>query len=185
MRRVLVVWVSAVAMAVLLVGMVMVSVGGAATTVSTTVTIAASADTYVAQSAKTTNFGSALTMTTGGAANKVKRVYLRFIVSGVPANATVVGARIVLTALNSSGVKPTLKKQTVGTWTESTVTWSNAPAVGTTITSPPAVQAGPVTYQVQNVVKSNGTFSFVLVQGSSKETNWATRESANPPALIL
>jgi hypothetical protein len=153
----------------------------AASTISTTVTVGATDDTYIYQGAKTTNYGSDVSMTTVGTSNKVKRVYLRFSVSGIPAGATVTGARIVLTALNASGVKPTLKKQTAGTWTESTLTYANAPALGSNITTPPAVKAGPVTFQVQNIVKSNGPFAFGMTQGSTKATNWGTKESATPP----
>src|SRR4051812_9125983 len=172
----------AIALSGLIVGTVAVAVSNAAS-ISSTFTVGATDDTYISQAARTTNYGSALSMTSGGATNKVKRVYLRFTVSGIPAGATVTGARIVLTALNSSGVKPSLKRQTTGTWTESTLTYANAPALGTSITSPPAVKVGPVTFQVQNIVQSNGTFAFGIAQGSSKETNWATKESATPPQL--
>ena len=91
------------------VGAVAVVSSDAAGTISTTVTLAPTDDTYISQAAKTTNFGSATSMTTNGARNKVKRVYLRFAVNGLPSDATVTGARIVLTALNSSGIRPTYR----------------------------------------------------------------------------
>src|SRR5436190_18787607 len=66
------------------VGAVAVVSSDAAGTISTTVTLAPTDDTYISQAAKTTNFGSATSMTTNGARNKVKRVYLRFAVNGLP-----------------------------------------------------------------------------------------------------
>jgi hypothetical protein len=171
--------------ATLVIGAVALVTSSSASTISTTLNLTPTDDTYISQAAKTTNYGTATTMATNGAKNKVKRVYFRFSVNGLPANATVTGARIVLTALNSSGIVPTLKKQTTGSWTETTLTYANAPTLGSNITSPPAIKAGPVTFQVQNIVKGNGSFSFGLIQGSSKETTWATKESATPPQLIL
>jgi hypothetical protein len=176
---------AAVGLTCLFVGVITVAASRAGGTVSTTVTVPPVADSYTSQAAKTTNFGSETTMTSGGATRKVKRVYLRFTVADIPAGATVTGARLVMTALNSSGIQPVLKRQTTGSWTESTLTYANAPSLGTTITTPPAVKAGPVTFQVQNVVKGNGTFAFGIQQGSSKETSWSSREGTKPPQLIV
>src|SRR5438552_2123886 len=117
------------ALAALVVGVVAVTATGASTT-STTITLTPTGDTYTYQGAKSTNFGSSLTLATSGLKGKVKKTYLSFSVTDVPAGATVTGARIVLTALNSSGVRPQLKRQTAGSWTESTLTFANAPADG-------------------------------------------------------
>jgi len=67
-------------------------------------------------------------------------------------------------ALNSSGVRPTLKKQITGSWSESTLTYANAPGIGLQHTSPPAIKAGPVTFPGAKRRAGNGTFSFGLIQ---------------------
>jgi hypothetical protein len=154
---------------------------------ATTVTFDAAADTYSAQDAGTTNFGADTKLVNDNTAGRVHRSYLRFNVSGIPAGATVNSASLRMTATKASSATADVKVVT-GAWTETGLTFANAPAYNTAVVasgSPSPIAAGPVTFDVSSVVKGNGTFDFVLTQAQATQTLWSSREGSAPPQLLV
>jgi hypothetical protein len=72
-------------------------------------------------------------------------------------------------------------------WTETGITYANAPAPGTTaLGSSGALTAGSfVAVDVTAAVPGNGTFSFLVNTGSTAARILDSREGANPPQLVL
>src|SRR4051812_25154949 len=102
---------------------------------SFSVNVAPTDDSYILQSQPGANFGTQSMMKTNGARKKIERAYLKFTVTQIPPGATFVGATLTLTALNSPNIKPALRRVTNNAWSEQTLTYSNAPAVGKAIAS--------------------------------------------------
>lgn len=146
-------------------------------------------DSYVDQANPTSNFGSATTMTNNNTSGSVKRSWLKFKVPALPLHARVTNAVLKVNATNTpSGVTANVKQSTDTSWTESSLTWNNAPAYNATALangSPNPVVAGTESFDVTSAVTGSGQFSFVLTQTQATSTNWATKESATPPQLVV
>ena len=73
------------------------------------------------------------------------------------------------------------------TWGETTVTYSNAPAMSGTIATSGGVTGGTwVTLDVTGYVTGEGTYSFGVITPGSTAISFASRESgANAPQLIV
>src|SRR2546430_1400749 len=67
-----------------------------------TVTVTPTDDSYIHSAAKTTSFGTDVTMRSNGASAKVQRAYFKFTVPQLPPSATLVAASLAVTATNSS-----------------------------------------------------------------------------------
>ena len=72
-------------------------------------------------------------------------------------------------------------------WTETGITWSNAPGISG---SPLAtISSGPtgtwLKFDITSAITGNGTFSFAISGGSSDAIDYASRESTKEPVLIL
>jgi hypothetical protein len=166
---------------------------------STPVTLAPAADAHVRDGSATTNFGTATTLevknsTTAGN-NRV--VYLRFPLTGV--GATVSNARLRLFGMRASGTSASITDSALAvastTWSETTLTWNNRPAVG-------AVQASvaiattaryyewDVTAYVQAQRTAGATQISLAVRmdtavGSSPDTFNAREATGNRPQLVV
>src|SRR4051812_22225677 len=97
---------------------------------TSSITVVPTDDSYINSAARTTTFGADPTMRSNGAKNKKERAYLKFTVPPLPDGATVVGATLTVTATNSPNIKPALRRQPNNSWSESTLTWNNAPVAG-------------------------------------------------------
>jgi PKD repeat protein len=73
------------------------------------------------------------------------------------------------------------------TWSEGTITWANAPAIGgAEIATAGAVTAGTwITVDVSGVVRGDGTYSFAIKSLSTNSAFYGSRESATPPELVI
>ncbi len=143
-----------------------------------------SADTYALQSSPTSNYGSRTTLNVDN--SPVAHSYLRFTVSGL--NGAVVQSaklRLYANSSNSSGV--TARALANNTWTETGLTYNNAPAPGSAIATSTAVSAGKwVVIDVSSYVKAQGTYNLVLTTSSATNTSLAAREAgANAPQLVV
>ena len=122
------------------------------------------ADTYVASGAPTTNYG------TSGILALQPNVYsyIRFDLSGIPANATVQKAvlRLFVSGAPGSGSFDVYQINTV--WTETTLTWNNKPALGASATG-----GHPVPLDYTYLQK------FVLVDITSLVQQWVNGTTAN------
>ncbi|MDQ3871846.1 MAG: DNRLRE domain-containing protein, partial [Chloroflexota bacterium] len=72
-------------------------------------------------------------------------------------------------------------------WTETGITWSNAPAIsGTALASATAPTAGAwVEFDLGSVITADGTYSFALVSGSTDTVAYSSREEGHQPELVI
>jgi acid phosphatase type 7 len=157
----------------------------AAPAVTQVLTVRAYADAHIQQATPSTNFGTSTTLQTDYGSGVTKRIYLKFVVSGVPADASLSVAKLHMRATNSSGALVSAKPGSHNNWSESGVRWSNAPVYGLRTDNSPAVTAGPVEWDLSSYVSGNGVYSVILTQASSTQTSFRSRESAHPPELEL
>ena len=152
----------------------------AVTPVSGPVTFTSSADSYVSSAAKTTNYGSASTLLFG--ASPSQHAYLMFNVTGTGSitNATL---RIWATAAGTGASV----HATTSAWTESGLTYTNAPAYGATLSTVSGFAAGTwLTYNVTSLVTANGFVAFMYTSASSTPLSIAAREdAAHAPQLVV
>ena len=152
-----------------------------ATYTTNSFSIPTTADAYIRWNKTGTNFGtqSQLQVRSGQ-----YRSYLKFVVAGLTAAPTSARIRLWVTDASTNGGScfP------VGnTWTETGITWSNAPTIpGTAVSGIGAAPLGTwVECNVSSVVTGNGTFSFALSGGGNDAAIYASRESANDPVLVI
>ncbi|MEU2610218.1 DNRLRE domain-containing protein [Micromonospora sp. NPDC007271] len=166
-------------------GTVLTAAGPAA---AATATFAPVADAYVDSSAASTNYGTSSQL--GVDNSPVKRMFLRFSVSGLTEPVTSARLRIhtddVVGAESPSG--GTFRAMTSTTWSETGVTWNNQPAIdGVTLGSLGGV-ARNAWYEVDvtRLVAGNGTFSIGVTSSSSDGADYDSRESgATAPQLVV
>src|SRR5207253_9132561 len=146
------------------------------------------ADASVDAGLPTTNFGTSPILAAD--ANLVRNTYLRFNVSGL-ASRTILGAALRLQVdatpgaeSDSGGVLHTI---TDGTWQETAITFNNRPPVdGPTVASQGPVRLGQtVDFNVASAVTGDGTYNFALVNTSSDECDYRSREGGPAPTLIV
>lgn len=141
-------------------------------------------DAYVDASVPTTNNGTKTTLRTD--ASPIVNSYLRFNVAGIGA-ATVTRVRLRVFANSSLGVG--IKTQAVAdtTWSETNLTYNNAPALGGLLATSTSITSGTwVTFDVTGYITADGTYSLGLSSPSATALSLASRESgANAPQLII
>ncbi|WP_431944952.1 DUF7594 domain-containing protein [Micromonospora marina] len=158
---------------------------GAASAASLTFTPVA--DTYVQSDTAGTGYGSATQIVVDN--SPVRRMFLRFTVSGV--SGTVTGAKLRLRTIsgnNGSNVGGTVRAMSSTTWSETGTTWNNQPAIdGATMGTIGSVSAGSwYEVDVTAAVTGNGTFSFGATSTSSDGAYYSSRESGgNAPQLVI
>ena len=142
------------------------------------------ADSYIESTYPTTNYGTLVTLRMD--TSPVVNSYLRFTVSGVNGK-VVTQARLLIYANTASPQGLVAKSVADNTWGESTLTYNNAPAMGTTLATSAAVSAATrVTLDVTSYITGDGTFSIGVSTAGSTAISLASRESgANAPQLIL
>ncbi len=159
------------------------------------VTVGAAADSWVLQSSSSSNYGTDSVLKVDSKAGANARALVRFNLPAIPAGCQVVDAQL---RLYSSSYKPgrTLQAfQLGGSWTESTVRWSNQPATtGTAATVASASTSGYLQWGVTahvGAMYSGGNHGFLIrdsVEGASGvEQSFHSREKGtdNPPRLVI
>lgn len=157
----------------------------AAVAATQVLTVRASADTYVYQADPSRNFGTGTSLQTDYGSGVAKRIFLKFVVSGVPVDASLDAARLRLTATGSSGAVVSAKPGSTNNWSETGATWSNVPGYGLRTDNSPAVAAGTVEWDLSDYVSGNGVYSVILTQASTTQTSFRSRETSSPPQLEL
>jgi arylsulfatase A-like enzyme len=146
-------------------------------------TMAPTADAQVNSDAAGSNYGTDIKMaictSCALAGAPTKRGYVKFDISGLAG--TVTSARLRVYATTSP--VPAMTARTVtSSWQESTITWNNAPPAGVSLgTSIAGSTAGYYDIPLSSV----GTGAFVVTTSSSTVLRLATRETANPPQLVV
>jgi hypothetical protein len=148
------------------------------------VTFTPAADAYVDASKSTINYGTLTALRTDN--SPVVNSYLRFSVSGVGSQ-PVTQAQLKIYANSASSQGLVAKSVANNTWGETTITSSNAPAMGGSLATSPAVTSGSwVTLDVSSYVTGDGTFSFAVSTPGSTAISLASRESgAHAPQLFI
>jgi hypothetical protein len=146
-------------------------------------TFTAVADAYVRATSPNMNYGS-LTMLRADASPDVHS-YLRFNVQGLTGPVTRATLRIFANSASSTGFDA--RRVDDSTWLESTITYNNAPPVGSILGSSGQGIAGSwITIDVTGFLIGNGTYNLGLTTTSSTAISLASRESGSTaPQLIL
>lgn len=159
--------------------------GGGGTTPPTTLTIEASADTYIRADYPNSSYGSASTVQVDGSPQK--RILLRFTVSGVGSK-TVQSAKLRLYAVDPSDQGGVVHRTTGGAWSETT-TWNNQPGTASgSVASFGSVLANSW-YQVDvsSVVTGDGTYDLIIDSPSSNGADYVSTEgtAGSGPRLVM
>lgn len=151
----------------------------------TTIDVPCDADTYVYENFPTTNYGTSTEIAVG-AGTTPRRAWLRFNVTGLPAGASVIDARLQLYCNGDSGEGGgTLRKfaPTTAQWSETQPTW-NAPLSGADasadLSSLGAVAAGNAYAftNLQSAVAGNGRVTFVIRSTFQDGAQYRSKEHA-------
>jgi PKD repeat protein len=153
------------------------------------IVVAPAADAQVYGSSVNTNYGSLATMRTreNSGTSGTYRSYVKFVVAGTGGSVTALKLRLFVTdeTPNAQGVFAVPDT----TWTETGLTWTNAPAsVGTPLVSAPAPTANayvefnlPVT-----AIPGDGTYTFAIKGTATNSAIFRTKEATtNRPQLVV
>jgi PKD repeat protein len=155
----------------------------------TTLVLSPVADAQVGSSNPTANYGSLTSLKiregTGDATSPNYRTYMKFVVAGLGGPVTAATLRLYVTDPSTDG--GSIYATDAG-WSEGTITYANAPAIGGT----PVGAAGAValgTYVdvaiAPSAVAGDGTYSFALKSAKTDSAIYVSREGAQPPQLVL
>jgi glucose/arabinose dehydrogenase/PKD repeat protein len=152
-----------------------------ATYTSNSIAIGASADSLIRWNKASSNFG---TLTYLRTRSGQYRSYLKFTVTGLAGPASSAKLRLWVTDASSTAGSAYL---VASTWTETGITWNNAPVItGSPLSTVGAAPAGSwVEFNVAAAITGNGTYSFAISGGSTDAVDYASRETANGPILVL
>jgi hypothetical protein len=153
-----------------------------ATYTTTKLAFAAAVDANVRALHPTTNYGSSSTLRVRSGRS---RVYLKFNVTGISARPTSAKLRLWVTDPGPSGGSV---YRVSTSWSESTITWRNAPAIsGAAIAGYGAVSTGHwVEVDVRAAIGRSGTFAFAISGGSALDAvDYASSETLHKPQLVI
>jgi len=148
-----------------------------------TVTLRPVADTYTSAQKPKATYGSLDSMKSESA--PVRNAYLRFDVQGLTTAVTKATLRV-YAPNNGGSTGESARAVANNSWAESTTNYNNAPSVGTELSHVGAYSAGTwVSFDVTPQVTGNGLVSLALTTTSTTSRAFDTRESSNPPQLVL
>jgi hypothetical protein len=149
---------------------------GAPAAHAATITLSPVADSYVMADQPTQNFGGADILRIDG--SPISVAYLKFEVQGLTTTTTLTRATLKVVSPVSSTTPINAKSVTDTTWTETGLTYNNAPAPGATVASatPPAPNS-VLSFDVTSLVQGNGLVSFALNTTSSTSKSPPSREN--------
>lgn len=158
--------------------------GGGTTIVSgNTITYTPIADSYVRNDAPATNYGTAVALEIDGSP-ALMRPLLMFNVTNLSGK-TVTSATLRLYVTNSAASGGNFSEVS-NAWTETGVTWNNAPSPGATLDEPLHLHAGStIDVNVTGSVTSDGIVSYTSTSLSADGAQVSSREGSNPPQLII
>jgi hypothetical protein len=148
-------------------------------------TFTPTADSYIRQDQPSTNFGTATSLLVDGSPQE--RSLFTFSVSGIGTSG-VASAKLRIYALEGSSTGGGIRTVTGG-WSESAVTWSNSPTIGSTnVATKGAVTTGQwAEYDVTQLVTGNGTVSMAIVSANADGAQYGSREgvASQRPQLVV
>jgi PKD repeat protein len=131
------------------------------------------------------NFGSSPTLRVRSSATVTHQSYLRFSVSGLD------GQRVTGASLRLFVTDPSVEGGTLtvapAAWSESTLTWDNAPGVGSVVLDSVGTVFPDswVEFDVSAFVTGPGIYEFGFSSGSANSAIYSSREGASPPELVV
>jgi PKD repeat protein len=150
----------------------------------TTVTFTPTDDAYVRSNFPNENTGGQTTIRTYRNGATETHSYLKFSVSGI--TGPVSSAKLRLWVSDASNTAGSIYALPDTTWSESTITWVNRPAAGPFIRKGGAASLGTwVDFDLTGTIAGDGTYSFVLKDGSSDAAWYHSKEAANDPQLVV
>jgi hypothetical protein len=153
----------------------------------TTMLVNPTDDSYVYESNALTNYGSDTFMYVKTDVGKNRNAYLKFDISSVP---SVSSAKLRIYG-NASAATTLTAYQTSDSWSESSLTWTNKTAIGSSSGSIPMNTVNKyyeidVTSYVQSQATGDKVVSFVLKESAGKYTTINSSEnSTNKPELVI
>jgi acid phosphatase type 7 len=152
--------------------------------VGQSVTYTPLADTYVNAGSVGTNYGTSTTLRVD--ASPDLHSYLRFSVLGLGGKA-ITRARLQIFANSSSTQGISALAVADNTWSESSMNYTNAPALGNALVSSGAVATSSwVTLDVTAYITGEGTFNIGVTTPGSTAISLSSHEAgANSPQLII
>jgi hypothetical protein len=145
-------------------------------------TVTPVADSYVSADAISTNNGTLTQLRVDG--SPAVRSFLRFTVSGLSGTVSSVSLRIYANTAQSAGFDVYVVAS--DSWTETGITYANAPALGSKLGSSGTVSAGAWnTVSATAFVTGNGIYSFAVATSGTTALSLASREATNKPQLII
>ncbi len=143
-------------------------------------------DAYVSSAKPTTNYGASGKLMVDG--SPTVRSYLKFQITGLPADASIQTARLRVYA--TKGRAPAAYQVHGGVtdlfWREGSITYMNAPSFNTMGTSGSIADTPAWTdVDVTAHVAGNGVVTFVLTTSSGAAVSFASEETANDPQLVI
>jgi chitodextrinase len=151
-----------------------------------TATFAPTADAQVQEANASTNYGTSTTLRVDAGTDPDVESYLRFAVSGL--TGAVQTAKLRLWVGTDGTANGPAVFTTAGTWSESTITWSNRTArVGSGVDDKGSIPTNAwVEFNVVSLVTGNGSYDLVLAGTSTDGINFSSREATtNRPELVI
>ncbi len=145
------------------------------------ITVPITIDSYVTDANMGANFGNSIQLRTD--ASPIQRSYLRLDVPTLPGNVILATLQVYA---NSSSTTGYTVYNTGGGWGETTINFSNAPALGTSIVSSGTFPVSSWTsVDITSLITGSGQYNVVMATGSTTGAVFSSSEGANPPKLIL
>ena len=149
-----------------------------------TITFVPTDDSRTSEEFPTTNYGSDTTLRIRDGGGIDHRGYLRFDVSGLASAPTRVTLRLFVTDSAPNGGA---LYAVDSAWSESTITWANAPPIaGTALRSIGKANLGVwVEIDLTGHVTADGSYAFAISDGSNNAAHYSSAEGSNPPQLVI
>jgi hypothetical protein len=154
-----------------------------------TITVGASADTWVLQSSASSNYGSDSTIKVDSKSGANARVLVRFALPATPSGCTVTSAKLRMYAGSHKDGRTLHAIALAASWSESGVTWANQPATAGSAASTSS-GSGYREWAVTSLY-SQAANGFLIrdasENGQGVEQAFHSREKApdNPPQLVI
>jgi len=155
-------------------------------------TLTALDDAKIKSTSASTNYGSESTLRVRegtSSSDTFYRTYIKFRVTGL--TGTVTGVKLRLTVDGASGSESKDSGEVYllanNSWSESTLTWSNRPAitgspVGTAVSAP---LGGTIAIDLGTAITADGTYTLALASHSTDSAIYRRKEKSSPPALVF
>ncbi len=148
-----------------------------------TITLNPTADTYIDSANPTVNHGTSAQLRVDG--SPLVYSFLKFDLSAVPG--TITGLTLNVYATSSSGAGYAVRSVADNSWSESTLSWNNAPPIGASDAGQSGAFAANTltTVNVSGLSNGNGMLSMAMIGINSTAIAFSSREGTVKPQLVV